>query len=158
MFLYFVGQFLLSDACSVLPERCDDLQKYIDILKARTLLETCGNQCFMFKARVKAAFRKFKGVECAKKSGFFVKFLELSTVKLKALSEEVKGGSYSSSNIDALERETYNTRYFTSCMDRWCTLNPAVSIMLLEALKVASKKCFVSFVLGEKEVIQLLNI
>ena len=32
---YFPGQFSLSDACFVLPERCGDLQEYIDILKAR---------------------------------------------------------------------------------------------------------------------------
>ena len=48
----------------------------IDILEARTLLETCGNQCYKFKAIVKAAFRKFKGVKCASKSEFLVKFLE----------------------------------------------------------------------------------
>ena len=86
---------MLSDACSVLPERCDNLQEYIEILKARTLLGKCGNQCYKFRAIVKIAFRKFKGVKCAIKSEFFVKFLERFAVKLNALFEEVKGGSYS---------------------------------------------------------------
>ena len=48
----------------MLPERCDDLQEYTDILKVRALLEKCGNQCYKFKAIVKADFRKFKGVNC----------------------------------------------------------------------------------------------
>ena len=68
----------------------------------------------------------------------------------------MKSGSYSSSTIGVLERETYNTRYSMSCMDRWCTLNPVVSIMFLEALRVTSENIF-AFVLGEKEVVQLLT-
>ena len=71
---YFPGQFSLSDACSVLPESCGDLQEYIDILKARALLETCGDNVTSSELLLNMVFANLKVYGVPVRENFLLSF------------------------------------------------------------------------------------
>ena len=152
----FPGSFSFHDACKILPEvtncDCDTIEKEIEVLDQRSLVQALGRDRYQFHKIIKEFFSVIKRSNDGEvnSNAFREKFQSHYERVLYHLS--VKFEKEYASALHTLDNEKHNIQYLLYHINDVCLLNPELSMRVFETVQIALEKNFLTCRFTAKEL------